>query len=46
MRIKFCKQKVTEHELVLMLLEYVDHESSLHQKTQEDKENRSTINVP
>lgn len=46
MRIKFCKQKVTEHDLILMLLEYVDHESSLYQKAQEDKENRPINNFP
>lgn len=46
MRIKFCKQRVTEHDLVLMLLEYVDHESSLQQKKQEDKENHPANNVP
>jgi hypothetical protein len=45
MRIKFCKQRVTERELVLMLLEYVDHESSLHQNAQGDKENLP-LNLP
>lgn len=40
MRIKFCMQKVTEQDLVIMLLEYVDHEAKAN------KENIHIHNLP
>ena len=43
MRIKFCKQRVNEADLVLMLLEYVDHESK--SIAQGNKENQGSDNM-
>lgn len=43
MRIKFCKQRVNEADLVMMLLEYVDHESKSF--AQENKENQRSDNM-
>lgn len=40
MRIKFCMQRVTEQDLVIMLLEYVDHEAKAN------KENIHSHNLP